>query len=148
MPNLVAALDDTVVVEYGQFIVQEVNMLRSPLALPDPIGEWVAVGGPGGLLLHSAATDHYPTVRLELWDDTPPITSDGWDHVLELTCDLGSAVRLQSVTATFSVHTLPIVRPGAHHARVHAGNQGEAAELDEGTLESGIERWLIQLWQA
>jgi hypothetical protein len=148
MPNLVGALDDTVKVEYGQFVVQEVSMLRSPLVLPVPAGEWVAVGGPGGLLLHSAATDHYPVVRLELWDDAPPTTPDGWDQVVELTCDLQSAVRLQSVTATYSAHTLPIGRPGTHHARVHAGNQGEAAELDEGTLESGIERWLIQLWQA
>jgi hypothetical protein len=148
MPNLLGALEDTVVVEYGQFVVQEVSMARSPLALPDPVGGWVAVGGPGGLLLHSAATDHYPAVRLELWDDAPPSAPDYWDHVLELTCDIQSAVRLQSVTAAHSAHTLPIMRPGAHHARVHAGNQDEAAELDGGTLESGIERWLIQLWQA
>ncbi|MCS7479323.1 hypothetical protein ACFFQW_04050 [Umezawaea endophytica] len=59
-----------------------------------------------------------------------------------------SAVRLQSVTATHSAHALPIARPGAHHARVHAGNRDEAAELDEGTFESGVERWLVQLWQA
>lgn len=148
MPDLVAALEDTVVVEYGQFIVQEVSMLRSPLELPDPVGDWVAVGGPGGLLLHSAATDHYPVVRLELWNDAPPTASGYWDHVLELTCEVQSAVRLQSVTAAHSDHTLPIPQPGAHHARVHAGNRDEAAELDEGTLESGIERWLIQLWQA
>jgi hypothetical protein len=147
MPNLLGALDDTVVVEYGQFVVQEISMLRSPLTL-FPEGEWVAVGGPGGLLLHSAATDHYPAVRLELWDAAPPTAPDGWDHVLELTCVLDSAVRLQSVTAAYSAHTLPITLPGAHHARVHAGNQDEAAELDEGTLETGIERWLIQLWQA
>ncbi|MEV8442159.1 hypothetical protein AB0425_32690 [Actinosynnema sp. NPDC051121] len=148
MPNLMTALDDTVVVEYGQFVVQEAGMLRSPLTLLVPPGEWVAVGGAGGLLLHSAATDHCPAVRLELWDDAPPSAPDDWDHVVELTCDLQSAVRLQSVTATCSAHTLPITRSGAHHARVHAGNQDEAAELDEGTLESGIERWLIQIWQA
>jgi len=32
-------------------------------------GDWVAVGGPGGLLLHSAAADHCPVVRLKLRDD-------------------------------------------------------------------------------
>ena len=31
--------------------------------------EWVAVGDPGGLLLHSAATDHCQVVRLELRGD-------------------------------------------------------------------------------
>jgi len=148
MPNLVAALEDTIMVEYGQFVVQEISMLRSPLALPDPAGDWVAVGGPGGLLLHSAATDHYPLVRLELWNDAPPAASGRWDHVLELTCDVQSAVRLQSVTADHSERTLPIEQTGAHHARVHVGNRDEAAELDEGTLESSVERWLIQLWQA
>lgn len=148
MTNLLAALEDTIVVEYGQFVVQEVSMLRSPLVLPDATGDWIAVGGPGGLLLHSAATDHYPVVRLELWDDRPPTVSGYWDRVLELTCEVQSAVRLQSVTATHSDHALPIMQPGAHHARVHVGNRDEAAELDEGTLESGIERWLIQFWQA
>ena len=87
-------------------------------------------------------------MRLELWDDAPPAAPEGWDHVLELTCDVDSAVRLQSVTAAHSAHALQIVRPGAHHARVHAGNQDETAELDEGTLESGVERWLVQFWQA
>ncbi len=122
-------------------------MARSPLTL-FPEDGWFVVGGPGGLLLHSAATDHSPAVRLELWDDVPPITADGWDHVLELTCDLDSAVRLQSVTAAHSAHSLPIVRPGAHHARVHGGSQDKAAELDEGSFESGVERRLIQLGQA
>jgi hypothetical protein len=146
MPSLLHALDDTVEVEYGQFVVQETSMLRSPLALPVPTGEWVAVGGAGGLLLHSVANDHYPAVRLELWDGVPPAAPGKWDQVLDLTCDLGSGVRLQSVTATHSANTLEIARQGGHHARVHAGNQDEAAELDEGTFESGVERWLIQLW--
>ena len=148
MPGLLHALDDTVDVEYGQFVVQEVSMLRNPLALPVPAGEWHAAGGPGGLLLHSAATDHYPTVRLELWDGAPPTAQGDWDQLVDLTCDLDSAVRLQSVTAAFSAHTLTIPRPGAHHARVHAGNQAETADLDEGTFEAGVERWLIQLWPA
>ena len=148
MPSLLQALDDTVEVEYSQFVVQEVSMLRNPLTLTVPAGEWVVVGGDGGLLLHSAANDHYPTVRLELWDGAPPAAPGSWDHVLELTCDLQAAVRLQSVTAAHSTHTLTIPRPGTSHARVHAGNQDEAAELDEGTFEAGVERWLIQFWAA
>jgi hypothetical protein len=148
MPSVLHTLDDTVEVEYGQFVVQEVSMLRNPLTLPVPSGEWLAAGGPGGLLLHSAATDHYPTVRLELWDGAAPAVPDTWDRIVDVTCDLRSAVRLQSVTATFSAHTLDIPRHGAHHARVHVGNRAEAAELDEGTFVTGVERWLIQLWPA
>ncbi|GHH32379.1 hypothetical protein GCM10017774_13200 [Lentzea cavernae] len=67
--------------------------------------------------------------------------------MLELNCEVQSPVRLQSVTADHSDHTLPIPHPGDHHACVHVGHQNKAAELDEGTLESRIERWLIQLWQ-
>lgn len=148
MPSLLHALDDTIVVEYGQFIVQEVSMARTPLTLPATTGQWVAVGKPGGLLLHSAATDHHPLVRLELWDSTPPTATGNWNQILDVTCDLDSGVRLQSITATHSTHTLEIQQPGAHHARVHVGNQDEAAELDEGTFETGVERWLIQFWPA
>jgi hypothetical protein len=125
--------------------VQEVSMLRSPLTLP---GDRVAVGGPGGLLLHSAATDHYPQVRLEFWDGPPSAEPGSWGHVLELNCEVQSPVRLQPVTADHSDHTLPIPHPGDYHARVHVGHQNEAAELDEGTLGSGVEHWLIQLWPA
>jgi hypothetical protein len=148
MPSLLHALDDTIEVEYGQFLVQEVCMHRSPLVLPAPTGEWVAIGNPGGLVLHSAASDHYPAVRLELWDGAPPAAAGDWDQVVELMCDLESGVRLQSVTAAYSAHTLEVSQQGAHRARVHVGNQDEAAELDEGTFETGVERWLIQLWAA
>lgn len=87
-------------------------------------------------------------MRLELWDGAPSAASGSWDQVLELTCDLQSAVRLQSVTAAHSAHTLAVPRQGAYHARVHAGNQDEAADLDEATFETGVEHWLILLWPA
>lgn len=150
MSRLITAVDDTVEVEYGQFVLQEVPMARSPLALPVPTGPWTAVGGPGGLLLQSAATDHYPAIRIELWDDTPPADDrhSGWDQVLELTCDISAQTRLQSVTATPGEHTLTIEQSGAHHARVHVGNRRDTAELGEGSFETGVERWLIQLWPA
>ncbi|WIV61372.1 hypothetical protein [Amycolatopsis nalaikhensis] len=147
MSRLIAAIDDTVEVEYGQFVLQEVSMSRNALGLPVPTGSWTAVGGAGGLLLHSSATDHYPTVRVELWDGTPPGDErSGWAEVLELTCDLATEVRLQSVTATFGEHTLQIPRPGVHHVRAAVGNQSDTAELGEGSFETGVERWLIQLW--
>lgn len=150
MPRLITAIDDTVDVEYGQFVLQEVPMTRNALTLAAPAGRWTAVGGPGGLLLHSAATDHSPAIRLELWDNTPPSDegSTAWDQVLDLACDLATEARLQSVTATPGDHVLPITRPGAHHARVHVGNQRDTAQLGEGSFATGVERWLIQLWPA
>ncbi|MEO6083861.1 MAG: hypothetical protein ABIQ18_12240 [Umezawaea sp.] len=94
---------------------------------------------------HSAATDHHPAVRLELWDDAPPTAPDGWDHVLEPTCDVQSAVR---PSPRPTPHTHFRSRGRAPTTPASTGNQGEAAELDERTFESGIERRLIQLWQA
>jgi hypothetical protein len=148
MPSLLHSLDDTIGVEFGQFVVQEISMSRSPLSLPAPAGEWLAVGGPGGLLLHSAGNDHYPTVCLELWDGAPPTAPGDWDQIVDLTCDLQSEVRLQTVMSVFSEHTLAITRQGLHCVRVHAGNRAEAAELEEATYVSGVERWLIQFWPA
>jgi hypothetical protein len=96
------------------------------------------------------ATDHYPTVRIELWDDAPPDDAKqrGWDQIVNLTCDLTTEVRLQSVTATPGEHTLRIPQPGRHHARVTVGNQADTAELGDGSFETAVERWLIQLWPA
>ncbi|WP_372672691.1 hypothetical protein [Amycolatopsis kentuckyensis] len=150
MSRLITAIDDTVDVEFGQFALQELPMTRNALTLAVPAGPWTAVGGPGGLLLHSAATDHSPAVRIELWDSPAPSEPghDAWDHVLELACDLATEARLQSVTATPGDHLLPITRPGPHHARVHVGNQSDTALLGEGSFATGIERWLIQLWPA
>ena len=63
-----------------------------------------AIGGPGGLLLHSAATDQPPAIRLENWDNAPPSEpgSAAWDQVIELACDLATEVRLESVTGRAS----------------------------------------------
>jgi hypothetical protein len=109
-------------------------------------GVWLAVGGPGGLLLHRGGTDHYPSVRLEVWDTDPSPGPGNWDQVIEVTCDLSDQVRLQSVTATQSPQVLAITRPGPHHARVHCGRRAEAAELEQGSFAEGAESWLVQLW--
>lgn len=109
---------------------------------------WLAVGGPGALLLHSAGTDHYPAVRVELWDGEPAPATTAWDQILTVTCDLSDQVRLQSVAATQSPRVLNITRPGPHHARVHAGRRAETAQLEQGSFAEGVEGWLIQLWPA
>jgi hypothetical protein len=148
MPELLEAIDDSIVVEYGQFVVQESSMMRQAGALPVPGAPWVAVGGPGGLLLHSAATDHHPAVRLELWDEEPPAEAGRWDVVLDLTCELETGVRLMSITATMTPAVLPLRQPGTYRARVCSGNRDETSHLDEATFVGGVERWLIQFWSA
>jgi hypothetical protein len=148
MPELLAAIDSTITVEYGQFVLQEVSMARNALTVGEPSGDWLVVGGAGGLLLHSAGNDHDPTVRVELWDAEPPAAPGEWDRVVTVACDLADQVRLQSVTAAMAPEVLTLAQPGPHHARVHEGGRAATAELDEGTFAEGVERWLIQLWSA
>ncbi|WIY06762.1 hypothetical protein QRX60_23995 [Amycolatopsis mongoliensis] len=44
MPRLIAVVDHTVEVEYGQFVLQEIPMARNALTLPVPAGSWIAMG--------------------------------------------------------------------------------------------------------
>ncbi|RJQ81552.1 hypothetical protein D5S17_04970 [Pseudonocardiaceae bacterium YIM PH 21723] len=145
---MISAFDGSITVEYSQFLLGEFPLDRDPLTLTAPAGEWIAVGGAGGLLLHSAANDHYPAVRVELWDSDPGAASGEWDHVLVLDCDLREQVRLRSVTSDMEPQVLHIPSSGAHRVRVHTGGRAAAAELDEGTFEEGVECWLFQLWPA
>lgn len=148
MPELLGAIDSGITVEYGQFVLQEISMNRSALSVGEPTGDWLVVGGAGGLLLHSAGNDHNPAVRVELWDTEPPAAHGEWDRVVTVACDLGEGVRLQSVTAAMSPDVLTLARSGPHHARVHGGGRAATAELGEGTFARGAERRLIQLWPA
>ncbi|MEU4672615.1 hypothetical protein AB0F91_32720 [Amycolatopsis sp. NPDC023774] len=148
MSQLLAAIDSSITVEYGQFVLQEIPMSRTALTVGEPRGDWLVLGGAGGLLLHSAGNDHDPAVRVELWDTEPPAAPGEWDQVVTVACDLADQVRLQSVTAALSPDVLTLSRPGPHHARVHEGGRAATAELGEGTFAEGVERWLIQLWPA
>lgn len=58
--SLVAALNDTITVEYSRIVLQDTNRMNSPLALMTTSEDWLVMGGPGGLLLHSAGSDHLP----------------------------------------------------------------------------------------
>ncbi|MEV4599856.1 hypothetical protein AB0K15_20960 [Amycolatopsis sp. NPDC049253] len=148
MPQLLGAIDSSITVEYGQFVLQEIPMSRNALGVGEPRGDWLVLGGAGGLMLHSAGNAHDPAVRVELWDTEPPAAHGEWDQVVTVACDLADQVRLQSVTAAMSPDVLTLGRPGPHHARVHGGGRAATAKLDEGTFAEGVERWLIQLWPA
>jgi hypothetical protein len=62
-PSLLHALDDIVVVECGQFVVQEVSMAQSPLTLPVPAGAWV----PWARTWRYGRSPHAPPRRTSAW---------------------------------------------------------------------------------
>jgi hypothetical protein len=144
--QLVGAIDDTITVEYGQFTVQEVDSTRIALELGIPTSDWFVIGGPGGLHLQSAGTDHYPAVRIEVWNGEPAQDPAKWDSIEVVQCHLLGPVRLESVTAEQSEKILDIREPGSHNARVHVAGKRKTAKLAEGTFAKNKERWLIQLW--
>lgn len=65
--TLLAELDDTILVEFSHFVLQEVPMLRIADVGQATEGRR-SVGGPGGIVFRSRASDHYPLVRIELWN--------------------------------------------------------------------------------
>lgn len=146
-----AAIDDTVVVEYGQFCLQDMARLHPAAEAPVPASDdWLLVGGRGGLLFHSAESDHYPAVRLELWSTQPPTHDEPFDATGDATFSTdGTELRLWSITAAMGAHTLQLPTAGTYHVRAYVSGQAdiEAAEAAEpASFAEGLERWLVQIW--
>jgi hypothetical protein len=146
MPTLLAELDDTVLVEFSQFVLQEIPMLRIAQELAVPPEGTLAVGGPGGIVFLSQASDHYPQVRIELWSGRPEPIIEDWDASGELTTNLASAVKLKSLTMEMSDQALQLPQAGDYGTVVHVRRDPRVAELEEGSFARTAERWLVQLW--
>lgn len=145
-PIILAGFDDTVLVEFSQFALQEFPIRRMALEGGLPSAECRAVGGPGGIVFLSHASDHYPQVRVELWSDRPEPIGEHGGVGEELAIDLIGAVRFASVTMTFSEQILPLPRDGAYGAFVSVRDDPEVERLEEGSFATTSERWLVQLW--
>jgi hypothetical protein len=79
MARVVSSVDTSVEVEFHQFLVQDHDGPDAAVAVePMPWADNIVVGGVGGLRIYSSATDHSPSVRLELWDDRAPDGLPGW----------------------------------------------------------------------
>ena len=143
---LLAGLDDTTLVEFSMFVLQEIPMSRVALEVGVPPDGTRAVGGPGGIVFLSRLSDHYPRVRIELWSGKPEPATGRWDASEELTADLSGAVRLQSVTMAVSDHRLSLPRSGPYGVAVHVRDDPRGADIEEGSFARTAERWLVRLW--
>lgn len=146
-----SAIDDTVIVEYGQFCLQDMARLYPAAGAPVPANDdWLLAGGRGGVLFHSAESDHYPAVRVELWATRPPARDEPFDAVGDATFSTdGTELQLWSITAAMGTRVLRLPAAGSYHVRAHVSGQAdiEAAEAAEpASFAEGLERWLIQIW--
>jgi hypothetical protein len=144
-PTLLAELDDTIIVEFSHFVLQEVPMLRIPEFAEFPEGGR-AVGRPGGVVFRSRGTDHYPSVRIEVWSARPDAANGTWDVIEESTTDLRGEVRLKSIAAAMSGNSVPLPRPGGYGVIVHVRDDPRMGELEEASFAETEERWLVRLW--
>lgn len=146
----VTAFDDTVDVEYSQFCLQDMARMHTPLSLEVPDGDdWLIVGGPGGVLFHSAGSDHNPPIRLEFWAGRPGVPDSPWQATAETAfTTVGAEVRLWSVTAAMGEHTLPLPGPGEYQVEAFVRVRPEGEEEFDDESEEEREQWLVRIWPA
>ncbi|WP_447002385.1 hypothetical protein ACRAKI_21945 [Saccharothrix isguenensis] len=144
------AIDDTIDVEYSQFLLQDMARLNSAATIQPPTaGEWLLAGGRGGVLFHSAENDHSPAVRIELWAAEPGAAEGQWDAMAEDRFEADSTeLLLWSITAAQGDHTLTLPAPGTYRVRAYVTGQAEIRAAGEASFAEGVERWLVQIWPA
>jgi hypothetical protein len=153
-PNApLSAIDDTVDVEYGQFCLQDMARMHGAAEVPvPPHGDWLLVGGRGGVLFQSAESDHSPAIRVEVWTAQPPTRAEPFDATDDATFSTdGTELRLWSITAAMGSETLVLPAAGTYNVRAYVSGQADiqAAEAAEpASFAEGLEQWLIQIWPA
>ena len=142
-------VDTTVLIEYSQFVLQEVHGpdIAEVGAGEDP-GIRLAIGADGGVKFLSAQNDHYPSVRLELWSGPAPPEPGDWDLTEEETFTVGVTGRLMLMTMMGEESSDELVLPGLGRYVIRAQAAGRAAARagGEGAFFEGVERWLLQVW--
>jgi hypothetical protein len=145
----IAAAAATPDVEYSMFLLKDaMGFDLAPLEdLPE--AEWLLHAGTETMVLHSAATDFRPAVRIEAWDRDPGAPSGSWDAVeLARLAAPSGRVRLAPLDGEPSAE---VIAP-APLLEVRVACRGRETVADAAhhgaTRLDGLESWLIQLWPA
>jgi hypothetical protein len=139
-----SVVDDVIVVEYGQFQLQDSAGFHQAGALEvDHSVHWRMVAGLGGARFHSDSNDRRIPVRLEVWENEPP--PGPWPVVAESVLRPESAeVRLRSVTGGMTDHSVTLAKAEPVHIRASVRSAIDETDHD---YETDIqEEWLVQLW--
>ncbi|MEU1385624.1 MULTISPECIES: hypothetical protein [unclassified Nonomuraea] len=86
-------------------------------------------------------------VTAELWDAAPPLTTDGWQDVAEVSVVWRSAFMDFATTdgGENPAEQLELPGPGDYRLRVHGRNRDDGDPRDDG---APVEEYLIQVWPA
>lgn len=148
------ALDDEIPVKYGRFALQ---IERPPVLEETPfeidLAGRVMAACSAGVVFGSAASEHYPFIRIELWTDAPPegqAHDEDWDAVGDAWLDSPeqTVLRLRSDFGDWTPGLLELFEPGPYHIRAHVTGRADAdARLRETRHFHGVERWLVRIWR-
>jgi hypothetical protein len=120
--------------------------------------DWLMKCNEHECFLVSAGMDHYPYIRVEVWEDAPPEISD--TEAIErarasitLTVDRGPLGLSDSMGQwhplasmdLFVRDRMPTLRPGRFVVDVACWGRREAG-LSDAVRRRGVEKWLIRLW--
>jgi hypothetical protein len=153
MANLLAEAHAQLLIERDLFALREITEVESPYV---SIGRdsWLRILDAGNLCLASPGEDHYPDVRLEKWDSTPPPHEGPWEETGELKVLIPEGL-LSVWTLTMGPAGAELaVEVGWNHLRIHTAGGQAIHALETGPYHPhedfprGIESWLIQIWPA
>lgn len=153
-PRIRVALDDEIPVKCGTFALQverPTNLDESPFEID--LSNDIVAACPGGVAFSSAATEHYPSVRIELWTAAPPdgqAHDEDWDAVGEAWLDSPeqAVLRLRSDFGDWTPGLLELFEPGPYRIRAHVtGRAAAVSRLRETRHFRGVERWLVRIWR-
>lgn len=150
MPELVTALDTTVMVDHGTFdLLDDGGPQQSPMDFTDRT-RWLAAGRNAITVRSAAAWEHVAVLRLEVWDGPPP-ERHGWadrrDAAVRFDCGL---LEVNPLVDAGEDEEAVEVAPGRYAVRVYLTGRDELLAVQhrpDADLD-GTERFLVQLWPA
>jgi hypothetical protein len=153
-----AVVEEEVLVEHRTFLLLDPDARTRQDPGDSP--HHVATATPGVLWLHSAGTDHYAHVRVELWTTPPRATVAGDAHARTTLVLTGDRLCLATTVNGPVLHlpgpdnpdiTAPTIRylhlphPGRYIADITVHGHTDAAQLPEANWQRRVETWTIRL---
>lgn len=136
--------DGPVALEYGQmYVMSERAMPEDPFSGTE--GQRNGLCGsrlPGFLFLTTATHSGTVPVRVELWDEEPPLDAS-WPDVVEVSFEpLTDNVGL----VPWGDAPFPLALPRQRYAVRYSGDEMDAARQAEGTDADPPDKYLLQFW--
>jgi hypothetical protein len=127
--------------DHFQFYVADVNARwwEDDSWIDDPLDVWPGVGITEGFVSVGTASYAGGPVRIEVWEEEPPLDEAGWEHLVDLPLAVGSG----RVSVGYDLSETVELAAGDHRVRI-AGR-----DLDSWSdLHRGGDSYRLQLWPA